>query len=274
MHDHPPTSLTATALTKPEGLTHKQEAFAQHLAVYGQPVEAYLATYAVKKTRNRNALRASAFNIANHPKVRARVAVLQAASAERAVTTNAELMAALEELVDVDPAEIVAVVVSPCRFCHGINHEYQWATPDEHALACAKSIHRGEPAPNDVGGFGFTLDREPHGECPQCHGAGDARVHFSNTAAASRGARRLVRGVELFPDGRLKRLHLHDQAALRVELHKLRGMVVDRSLNVNVNTSAPDLRNMSREEQLDLLESIKPTRTAPVAAVTIKGELA
>src|SRR5690606_21430319 len=126
---------------------------------------------------------------------------------------------------------------------------------------------RGEPIPSNAGGYGFTLDREPHGECSQCHGAGDARVHFSSTAAASRGARRLLRGVELYPDGRLKRLHLHDQTALRVELHKLRGMVIDRSVVAHV--AVPDLKDMSRDDMLDMLESIRPTRPVSPEPVTI-----
>ena len=45
------------------------------------------------------------------------------------------------------------------------------------------------------------------------------------------GARRLLRGIELFPDGSVKRLLLHDQTALRIELHKLRGLHVDRSVS-------------------------------------------
>jgi hypothetical protein len=277
MSNRPPTSLpvtAATALAKPDGLTLKMERFAQHLATHGSPLEAYMHAYDVKRTTNRNALRSTAFNIANHPKVRARVAALQAASAEHAITSNAELMQALEELVEVDPAELVAVVVSACRACFGAaGHQYQWIDADEFALACAKAMDAREPIPSDAGGYGFRLDREPHGDCPQCHGAGDARVHFSSTAAASRGARRLLRGVELYPDGRLKRIHLHDQTALRVELHKLRGMVIDRSASVVAHVNVPSLAEIANDpaKALDYLESLRPIRSAP-APVTIDAE--
>lgn len=234
---------------------------ARHLAAHDSPVAAYLHAYE-PKTANRASLRNTAYRLANHPKVRARVAVLTAAAAERSVTTNADLMAALEEVVEVDANELVAVVVSPCRYCHGIDHQWQWQSPAEYALAVAKAIDSGETIPNDAGGYAFTLDREPHGECPRCHGAGDARVHFSSTAEASRGARRLLKGVELYPDGRLKRLHLHDQTALRVELHKLRGMHVDRSVSLNVSTNIPDFAEIANDpaKALDFLESIRPTK--------------
>jgi hypothetical protein len=268
----PPETAGADVSELAPGLTVKQDRMAQHLFAHGSPLAAYVHAYE-PKTTNRRSLRNTAFRLANHPKVRARLAVLQAAAADRCVTTNADLMAALEELVEVDPNELVAVVVSCCRYCHGAHHERQWSTPDEYALACAKAIDRGERPPTDAGGYGFTLDREAHGDCPQCHGAGDARVHFSSTAEASRGARRLLRGVELYPDGRLKRLHLHDQTALRVELHKLRGMVVDRSASVVAHVNVPNLADIAAdpEKALEYIASLRPAAKATQTPVTIEA---
>jgi hypothetical protein len=84
-------------------------------------------------------------------------------------------------------------------------------------------------------------------------------VKFNNSQDVSDGARRLLRGVETYPDGTLKRIHLHDQLAMRTELHKLRGLAIDRSLNVNVNANVPAFENMSRDEQLAFLASLKPS---------------
>jgi hypothetical protein len=101
---------------------------------------------------------------------------------------------------------------------------------------------------------------EPNPACGQCDGSGVPRVRFSSTADASPGARRLLRGVELFPDGSVKRVLLHDQAALRMELHKLRGMHVDRSLSVNLSAELKPLRKgLTVEEALAIMESVAPT---------------
>src|SRR5206468_3422861 len=113
-----------STLTKPDDLTYKQERFAQHLAEHGSVIEAYRHAYNTK-TANRNSLRSTAFNTANLPAVRARVAVLQSAAAARSATTNGELLAALEELVECDPTEVMAVCVSCCRHCHGAQGAYQ-----------------------------------------------------------------------------------------------------------------------------------------------------
>jgi hypothetical protein len=101
--------------------------------------------------------------------------------------------------------------------------------------------------------------RDPNPDCAGCHGAGKPRVKFASTADVSPGARRLLRGVELFPDGKIKRLLFHDQTALRIELHRLRGLHIERSINVNATVNVPALDKMSREEQLAFLESLRPT---------------
>jgi hypothetical protein len=242
------------------------ERFAQHLAAHGLPVEAYLHAYDVVRTTNRNALRASAFNIANHPKVRARVAALQAASAERTITTNAELMAALEEVVDTDATEIFGLAVNACRHCHGAHGAYQFRDGDEWALAAAAAIDRGERVPDAAGGFGYRTDAPVNPDCVHCHGLGEQRLHITPTAELSRGARRLIKGFELFPDGRVKRLHLHDQTQLRIELHKLRGMVIDRTASVVAHVNVPSLADIASDpvKALEFLESLRPTKPAPV----------
>lgn len=73
---------------------------------------------------------------------------------------------------------------------------------------------------------------------------------FNSTADVSPGARRLIRGVELFPDGSVKRLLLHDQTALRVELHKLRGLHVERVESKNLNVSITASADLSVDDIL------------------------
>jgi hypothetical protein len=142
-------------------------------------------------------------------------------------------------------------------------------------VAAAKAIDAREPIPSDAGGFGFTVHREPNDACEHCRGDGVARVTVTPTDQLSPAARRLLKGVRQKASGEITVL-LHDQLAASDQLNKMQGVYVDRSVTLNVSATVPELRDMSREEQLDLLESIKPTRPALAgpAPVTIEGERA
>jgi hypothetical protein len=70
----------------------------------------------------------------------------------------------------------------------------------------------------------------------------------------------MFKGLEFFPDGGIKRVLLHDAAQLRIELHKLKGMHVDRSVSLNLNADIKPLpANVSVEEALAMLETIAPS---------------
>lgn len=256
-------------LAKPDKLTMKQERFARHYVEHGSVVEAYIHAYDVERTTNRNSLRATSFNVLNNPKVRARVAVLQAASSERTITSNADLIASLESIVDADIQEAVTLSVNACRYCHGISNRYQWRDEVEYYDACAKAIDAGEKTPDNNGGYGFRNDREPNGDCLHCHGVGIPRVRFSNLADVSPGVRKLFKGIELFPDGSVKRVHFYDQSALRVELHRLKGMHIERSISVSARVEVPALKDLSHEQALDFLESLKPTAAPDASSVVL-----
>lgn len=204
-------------------LTSRQEAFARAYAEGAAAVDAYLAAFEL--TSSRGAARVSAYRLLRNPRVQERVRELQDAAATRSTRSTAALIRELEEMVSVDANELVRLDVGSCAHC--------W----------------------DVAG---DQSREPNPDCASCHGAGWPRVKFGSTADASPGARRLLRGIELFPDGSVKRVLLHDQTALRIELHRLRGLHIDRSVNVNVNANVPALKDWTREQQLEFLDSLRP----------------
>lgn len=227
------------------GLTARQEAFARAVAVEGLPLaDAYMKTYGTLAA-SRNTVRTNACKLARHPKVARRIQELYDATAGRSMRPVQALIAELEEAVAADPGELVRVEVDCCPKC--------W--PDA------------------------THSREPNPDCSECFGKGDARVAYTSTAEVSPAARRLVRGVECWPDGRVKRLFLHDQTQLRIELHRLRGLHIERSVNLNVNATLPRLKDMDTEQALDYLESLRPTTPTVMAPsadrlpVTVDGEM-
>lgn len=251
------------AIANGSGLTVRQERFAQLFIETGVAIEAYAAAYCCDGS-SRNTIRVNAFRLLRQPKIAARVRELQDAIAGRSLRSTAGLVRDLEAMVEADPNELVRLDVGACRRCWGDGGGYQWRDAAELAAAtgryeAALESSKPLPAPADAsGGFGYRAERESNPECDHCGGAGRPRVKFASTADVSPGARRLLRGIELFPDGAVKRLLLHDQMAARIELHRLRGLHIDRSITLNATVSVPALSTLTREQQLEFLNSLKP----------------
>jgi phage terminase small subunit len=258
-HNDVPALVPATGLATIERapLTPRQEAFALAYATTGIAIESYLTAYNAEGS-SRATLRVNAHRLLHSPRVASRIRELQDAAGARALRSTQALVADLEEAVDADPNELLTVWVGSCRYCHGEGHRYQWVDAAEYCNALDAAERAHAVVPDFEGGVGYDFHREPAPDCPSCSGVGINKVRLHTSGEVSPGARRLLRGVELHPDGSLKRLHLHDQMAMRTELHKLRGLHVDRSLNVNVNANVPAFENMSRDEQLAFLQSLKP----------------
>jgi hypothetical protein len=247
------------------GLTARQEAFCRLYAETGVASQAYASAYDLG-SGSRNAARVNSCRLLQNPKVIARVRALQEAAANRSTRSAASLIRDLEEMVEADINELVRLDVGCCRHCWGAAGGYQWRDQAEHDRAheCYRTMRESSkpvPLPADAsGGFGYSADRDANPECEQCAGAGVPRVKFTSTADASPGARRLLRGIELYGDGSVKRLLLHDQMAARIELHRLRGLHVERSMSVTAHVNVPALKDMTHEEALNFLESIQPTK--------------
>lgn len=261
--------------TRSADLTGRQENFARAYAECGVALDAYRTAYEADGS-SRATARVNAYRLLKNPRIAARVRELQESAAERSGRSAAALIRELEEMVSADLNELVQLVVGACRHCYGLAHRYQWRDADEYTDACVKALDARESPPSDAGGYGYRFDHEPNPECAHCDGVGLQRVRFVNTADLSPGVRRLFRGIELFPDGSIKRVLLHDQMAARIELHRLRGLHVDRSLSVTAHLNVPALKDMSPAEALDYLETLRPTRPAlpvPVEASVIHAEL-
>ncbi len=254
------------------GLTARQENFAVAYAQCGVALDAYRVAYECDGA-SRATARVAAYRLLKHPRVVARVRELQDAAAERSGRTTAALIAELEDMATADLNELVQLVVGSCRHCWGTHGAYQWRDDGELARALDSAMTTGQPLPALDGGVGYVFERDPNPECSTCNGAGLQRVRLTNTADLSPGARRLFRGIEFHADGSLKKLLTHDQAALRVELHRLRGMHIDRSLSLTAHVNVPALKDMGTAEALDFLESLRPT-TPPAtrAPVTLDAE--
>ncbi|MGO8854947.1 MAG: terminase small subunit [Steroidobacteraceae bacterium] len=238
--------MTALVKRKPTAaavpvLTAKQESFAAHYCTYGNAEAAYRHAYDSTTTR-RASVQHAAWQTLHHPAVAGRITTLRnvQAAGDDAVSRE-RLIADLEALVSVSVEELMRLSVRECPAC--------WLD-DAWDLAAAAALDRGEEPP---------ASDEPNEFCKICAGAGRTVVHLTPTHLLSAPARRLFKGLELYGDQTVKRVLLHDQAQLRIELHKLKGMHVDRSVSLNAHVNVPALpKNISVADALDLLNKLSP----------------
>jgi hypothetical protein len=170
-------------------LTDKQERFAAWYALHGDPVAAYLHAYSPTTTR-RASLQQLAYKVRHHPKVAARIIELRnQAAAGDPMLSSAALINDLQAMVDIDPATLMQLRVVPCSEC--------WT--DE---ALATAVARPNAPLPDVD--------SPRDDCPSCASAGRLVGHVTPTAELPLAARRLIKGIEFFDDGSVKRVHWHD----------------------------------------------------------------
>jgi hypothetical protein len=112
-----------------------------------------------------------------------------------------DLIARAAAILLADPRALTAHHIGPCRYCWGIDHEYQWKTPREFRDACIAAEANGRPAPSDAGGFGYRIDGRPNQACPECCGLGCSHVVYADTRNLPPDAAILFEGVEQTRDG-------------------------------------------------------------------------
>lgn len=158
----------------------------------------------------------------------------------------------LDRLWDVataDPRDLVEIRRVPCRFCHGVNGQYQFTQTEMDRLLKAHEYGRyGHPLeaiwprgaaeyaawvagkanlPFDPqGGSGYTANRDPNPECSECHGNGNAVYYTHDTRKLTGTARHLYRGVKWGKGG--TEILMTDQDKARDMLAKHYGVAVDR----------------------------------------------
>ena len=255
--DYTPSQLPA--------LRPKAETFAQRYVAHGNAARAYRESYDVSPSMKPATVRQRGYELAHEPAVAARIRELYDQAAQGTTISARARMVRLQEITEADPGEVVRVVAESCRHCHGVFHQYQWTDELAFAMELAKAIDDNaqfpgelqKPLPTDAGGYGFDPHREPHESCPQCHGYGVQRVVVTPTDKLSPSARRLMKGVRAKPDGTIE-VQMHDAIAASDQLNRMQGAYVDRSVSVTVNAT-PALKDMTREQQLEFLQSLAPT---------------
>lgn len=207
-------------------LTPKQRAFVeQYLIDLNGTQAAIRAGYSA-----RSACEQAAQMLAE-PRIRAEVDKLAAERAADLKIEAKEVLRILWDIATADPNEIVQHRRACCRHCHGKGFRYQ-LTPAEMERARAEHDRRVADAENagrniperelhfdEQGGTGFDPRRDPHPDCPECHGEGEPEVFVQDTRVLTGAARTLYAGVKQTKDGIEIKTHDRTRAAELVGKH-------------------------------------------------------
>lgn len=148
-----------------------------------------------------------------------------AARSKRTQIKADDILREWHELSNVDVNELVEYRRDNCRHCWGENHSYQW-THGEFEKAQRDAEANGKPDPSCDGGFGFSFNREPNPECPECGGEGRGKIHVHDTRRLTGAARKLYAGVHQGKDG--LKLLIDDRMKARENVGRHLGMFNDK----------------------------------------------
>jgi hypothetical protein len=161
----------------------------------------------------RQTIYTKAYKMRNAPHISRRIDELLSAAAHATHIDIQKLLMQDFELVEAAQSapELTSFVWHCCRHCYGIDHQYQWVSATEYAIALAKVLDENEERrsrkqrmidePKCDGGFGFDAQREPHTECPACVGLGTQRAIFADTTKLTGAAAILFKGVKQTASG-------------------------------------------------------------------------
>jgi phage terminase small subunit len=169
----------------------------------------------------------NAFRMMGNDGVKAALADLRAAKADKLQVKAEEVLARWIAIAYADPNELIEVRRICCRFCHGKSFGYQ-RTPDEQAAVSAHWEAQSKKAQvagaaiapfDEQGGAGYDARKDPHPHCPECFGEGVAIPFLKDTRTLSEGARQLYAGVNVTKDGIEIKMRDQDAALLNVAKH-------------------------------------------------------
>ena len=207
-------------------LTPLEERFAQLFISYNNATRAYVE--AAQFTGPRHIARTHAWEMSNKPHVRARVREYESAAAAATVIDYAAILEHDRAIVEgyryAD--QITQHIHQCCRYCHGVDHKYQWIDFEEYLDALARvddeNVKRSEfnqktlPLPSEVGGYGYSPSVEPNLFCPRCEGRGNAVTVIADTTRLEGPARAIVKGMKVTNSGIEVLLHDVDKAKERL----------------------------------------------------------
>lgn len=152
---------------------------------------------------------------------------------------------------DIATAELPLPEVGACRYCHGIDHRYQF-TLDEHrnAMRAHTAAQLKLPGPrripfDELGGIGFDRRKKPDPNCPECNGIGVNYMPVIDRDKFTPAQRAAIDEVRVHKDGSVS-LKMRDRSRAMENLQSLLNIMPGKKQD-ELDPAAP------LERQLDML---------------------
>ena len=231
-------------------MNNRQQRFAeQYVALLAQgkrKTEAMTAAAIAVGYSPKTALHAAS-RLVNKPEIKA---ITERAIAKRADRLEVNGEAVMSYWHGIATCEIPLPPVGACRYCWGIDHQYQY-TQDEARRAMRKHTadqlkrqpHERVPF-DDLGGEGFDRTKKPHPYCPECHGVGKNYPMVIDADKLTPGQRASIDAITIQKDGSVT-LKMRDRSRAMENLQSLMGMIQPRKPLEVLDPNAPIEENVN-----------------------------
>jgi phage terminase small subunit len=257
-------------------MTPKQLKFARLVFEHGNATQAYKQSYSVdnmKETTIGNA----ASELLQNPEIVAYLQEMKDDAAYVAQLNVAWILKRYMMIATADPNELIESRNVCCRYCHGIDHNYQWVDEKEWideltaVLAFNADIENlssskrppFRPVPTSDGGFGFWGTNGPHSECPKCFGKGTLDIHVHDSRKLKGSAKLLYAGIKTTASG--VEVKMRDQDGALAKLAEFMGLT---------GKGANPLQQLPGEKEVPQLTNLTtdPNEAAKTYAAIMAGK--
>lgn len=149
----------------------------------------------------------TAANLLQRPNVREMIERLVSERRERLDIAADDIGRYWLKLATADPRELCPVVVACCRYCYGVDHDYQYSVAEfrdaqrRHLRTQLKKKQEDRVPFDERGGSDYDFTKPPVEDCPECRGRGINRPVPVDIQALSEGAQLLFDGYKYTKDG-------------------------------------------------------------------------
>jgi phage terminase small subunit len=167
--------------------------------------------------KNANVMAVTGYEVSRLPQVRALIDQETQKRLDRLQVTGDDVAKYWWNLATADARELSPIIRACCRYCYGIDHQYQFTLPELRRarvthLVAQNKLPRSERKPFDEqGGDDFDQAKQPNPECPQCKGEGIWRSRPINLDNLSEGAALLFDGIKTDRHGNIE-IKLRDRS--------------------------------------------------------------
>jgi hypothetical protein len=141
-----------------------------------------------------------------------------------------------------DATQIVSIRRCNCRWCWGVNFEYQrtdWEI-DRDLNRHAAATRQTKPF-NPMGGGGFVKSRDPNPDCPICLGDGEEVARVADFRKLSISERNLIAGIKIGKGGTVEEIKFHNKIDAINTFAKIDGMITEKKVIKVIDASEAEL---------------------------------